>query len=119
MTIGLGCWGLGSQSYGEVSESDSRDLIRVALDNGIEFFDTAPLYGQGLSEFRLGRYLPIDNAIKIATKVGIVSDSKKVLVKSLTPKSLKESVDASLRRLKRDRIYLLQLHSPELGFESP
>ena len=118
MMIGLGCWGLGSESYGRLDESESKNLLGLALDSGVEFFDTAPLYGQGLSESRLGNYLPKTDNIKIATKAGIVSDKEKTLTKDFSPDWIIKSLHDSLRRLKQESVYLLQLHSPDLNFES-
>jgi aryl-alcohol dehydrogenase-like predicted oxidoreductase len=118
LQIGLGCWGLGSTSYGSVSEDEAKKILFCAYDSGIRFFDTAPLYGEGLSETRLGKYLPIDSEITIATKVGIVSDTQGILKKNLNTKNIIDSVENSLKRLKREYIDLVQLHSPELNFES-
>ncbi|MEK6569858.1 MAG: aldo/keto reductase, partial [Bacteroidota bacterium] len=59
--IGLGTWAFASRAYGDVEEKDAVKTIRVALDAGINFFDTAPLYGtserDGVSEEILGRGL--------------------------------------------------------------
>ena len=118
LSIGLGCWGLGSESYGEVSEDSARDLIRCAVDQGIDFFDTAPLYGSGLSEIRLGKYLPRNREFRIATKVGIISDAEGVIEKHIHPDLIVKSVEESLRRLNRDNLFLLQIHSPEMHFEN-
>lgn len=118
LQIGLGCWGLGSTSYGSVSENEAKKILFCAYDSGIRFFDTAPLYGEGLSETRLGKYLPIDSEITIATKVGIVSETQGILKKNLHTKNILDSVDNSLKRLKREYIDIVQLHSPELDFES-
>lgn len=116
--IGLGCWALGSDSYGFVSEKDAESLIQSSIENGISFFDTAPIYGDGLSEMRLGKYLPDNGDFKIATKVGIVSDKGGIIKKGLTPELIINSIENSLKRLNRSSIYMLQLHSPELGFEN-
>ena len=116
--IGLGCWGLGSTSYGSVSEKEAKEILFCAYDSGIRFFDTAPLYGEGLSETRLGKYLPLDSDITIATKVGIVSDTQGILKKNFHIRNILDSVDNSLKRLGRDYIDIVQLHSPELDFEN-
>ena len=116
--IGLGCWALGSDSYGFVSEKDAESLIKSSIENGITFFDTAPIYGDGLSELRLGKYLPDNEDFKVATKVGIISDKGGVIKKSLSPELIINSINNSLKRLNRNSIYILQLHSPELGFEN-
>ena len=116
--IGLGCWALGSDSYGFVSEKDAESLIKSSIEMGITFFDTAPIYGDGLSELRLGKYLPNNTDLKVATKVGITSDRGGIIKKNLTSDIIIKSIDNSLKRLNRNSIYMLQLHSPELGFEN-
>jgi len=118
MMIGLGCWGLGSESYGRLDETESKKILSLALDSGVEIFDTAPVYGQGLSESRLGKYLPNSDNIKIATKAGVVNDKERTLTKNFSPDWIKKSLHKSLHRLKRDQVHLLQLHSPDLNFES-
>src|SRR5262249_46723707 len=56
--IAMGCWALaGDSTWGEQSDADSIAAVRAALDAGINFFDTAPGYGDGLSERRLGQGL--------------------------------------------------------------
>src|SRR3569832_454137 len=70
--IAMGCWALaGDSTWGEQSEADSVAATRAALDAGINFFDTAPGYGDGLSERRLGKGLQglRDRAV-VATKLG-------------------------------------------------
>jgi myo-inositol catabolism protein IolS len=116
--FGLGCWALGSESYGLVGEETAKELIECAVNEGITFFDTAPLYGNGISETRLGNYLPKSHNLRIATKVGISNDSHKILRKRLESQHIIDSVNGSLRRLRSENIFLLQLHSPELHFES-
>lgn len=46
-SFGLGCWALGGDSYGEVTESEASELLCGAYDLGIRFFDTSPVYGSG------------------------------------------------------------------------
>ena len=67
--IGFGCWGLGGDAYGTISESNAKETILTALNCGITFFDTSPIYGYGKSELLLGKYLPKNSEIKVATKV--------------------------------------------------
>src|SRR5688572_24233855 len=70
--IAMGCWALaGDMTWGDQSEADSIAAVRAALDAGITFFDTAPGYGDGLSERRLGKGLAgLRERAVIATKVG-------------------------------------------------
>jgi L-galactose dehydrogenase/L-glyceraldehyde 3-phosphate reductase len=85
-----------------------RAAIRMALDGGINWFDTAPLYGDGKSEEALGWLLKeIDETPYLSTKVGL--DPSRL---DDIPGQIEESVHASLKRLGRDSVDLLQLHNP-------
>jgi L-galactose dehydrogenase len=106
--IGLGCGGpsrLG-QSYGRASD-DSKRLIRRAVELGITLFDTAESYG---TEVLLGEALRESNASDqavVSTKKGLWDAAQKRLC---TPGELLEGIDASLRRLGRERIEIFHLH---------
>ena len=54
--IGLGCWAIGSE-WGEVSAEDAQNVLKASLDNGVNFFDTADVYGDGRSEKFVGELL--------------------------------------------------------------
>ena len=54
--IGLGCWAIGSE-WGDVSEYDAREVLKTALDKGVNFFDTADVYGDGRSEKFIGELI--------------------------------------------------------------
>ena len=54
--IGLGCWAIGSE-WGDVSNEDARDVLKTSLDNGVNFFDTADVYGDGRSEKFVGELI--------------------------------------------------------------
>jgi aryl-alcohol dehydrogenase-like predicted oxidoreductase len=103
--IAMGSWALaGDMAWGDQSESDSIAAARAAVDAGINFFDTAPGYGDGLSERRLGQGLAgLREQVVIATKVG---------PESMGAASLSASVERSLRNLGTDYIDLLQIHWP-------
>lgn len=89
-------------------DATRRRALRRALDAGINWIDTAPLYGQGRSEEALGWLLAeVAERPRISTKVGL--DLAKL---SDIPGEIERSVDASLRRLQRDSVDLLQLHNP-------
>jgi len=103
--IAMGCWALaGDSTWGEQSEADSVAATRAALDAGINFFDTAPGYGDGLSERRLGKGLQglRDRAV-VATKLG---------PDAMRPEALVASLERSLRNLGMDHVDLLQIHWP-------
>ncbi len=104
-TIGMGCWGLaGGFQWGSQDDAESMATVHAALDAGINFFDTAELYGQGHSEIVLGRALKgVRQQVVIATKVSS---------QHLAPEALVRACEASLRRLQSDWIDLLQIHWP-------
>ena len=94
-------------STGEVER-----LIGTARDQGITIFDTAPAYGAGLGERRLGRSIGNDPSVFIMTKAGLTAKGCLDRISNFSPQSIVRSVEASLRRLKRDRIDSLWLHGP-------
>lgn len=118
--IGYGTWGIGGfvagASYGETDDSVSRAALRRALERGITFFDTADAYGDGRAEtllgecFGTGSGVAVD-AVVVATKAGHPRFGGP---QDFSPAHLARSVEGSLRRLRRDRIELLQLHNPPL-----
>ena len=106
--IGLGCWQLGADWGDPLSENTAFEILSEASKNGVTFFDTADVYGNGKSETFIGEFLKKTNAkIKVATKYGRMQG---VYPDNYTMKSLRESVEASLERLQTDKIDLLQLH---------
>ncbi|MET1056291.1 MAG: aldo/keto reductase, partial [Pedobacter sp.] len=109
-TLGLGCMGL-SFGYGPAAEKeDAIKLIRNAFENGVTFFDTAEAYGPFTNEELLGEALaPFRNEVVIATKFGF-REGKTSLGLDSRPERIREVVDASLRRIKTDRIDLLYQH---------
>jgi len=113
--IGLGTWALGTGIYGEVEKGAPARLIRHAIHSGINFFDTAPLYGtkeeDGVAETVLGQALgdQIDKVL-ISTKFG--RTSRNVMPGRFTAAEARESCEASLRRLGRDCLDLFFFHSP-------
>jgi aryl-alcohol dehydrogenase-like predicted oxidoreductase len=116
--IGFGAWAIGGPvdvfglpvGWGVVHDEDSRAAIRRALEIGINFFDTANVYGNGHSEEILGECLAGTEAL-VATKVGIARTEKQS-IKDFSDAPVREALEASLRRLRRDTIDLYQLHNP-------
>lgn len=108
--LGLGCMGM-SQSYGAFDDVESIATIHRAFELGVDFFDTAEVYGPFINEELLGRALKDrrDKAI-IATKFGFdIREGKTVGVNSRRD-HIREVVEASLKRLDTDRIDLLYQH---------
>lgn len=110
--------GLGTGLHGEVSERQSVNTIEHALRCGVRFFDTAPLYGNGVAEERLGialRGVPRDSYV-LNTKVGILSGGVTGdFVYDFSAGGVERCFERSLRRLQVERIDILHLHEPE-GF---
>lgn len=110
--IGLGCMGM-SQSYGQPMETaDAVHLIRAAFDRGINFFDTAEVYGPFTNEEVVGEALqPIRDQVVIATKFGIdIAGTARHDGMDSRPQHIRDVVEASLRRLRTDHIDLLYQH---------
>ena len=108
--IGLGCWAIGSE-WGDVTATDAREVLKASLDNGVNFFDTADVYGDGRSEKFVGELIKsTSEKIFVATKAG----------RRLNPhtpegynlKNIEKFIDRSLTNLGVDCIDLLQLHCP-------
>lgn len=107
--VGLGCWQIGSNWGEEIDQHQAFDILSEAVENGVTFFDTADVYGDGRSERLLGAFFKETTAsdIKIATKFGRQSH---IFPDNYTEQGLRDSVEASRKRLGVDRIDLLQLH---------
>lgn len=108
--LGLGCMGL-SFGYGPAADkADAIKLIRTAFEKGVTFFDTAEAYGPFTNEALLGEALePFRDQVVIATKFGFEGGDSKVGLDS-RPETIKAFVEASLKRLRTDRIDLLYQH---------
>ncbi len=105
--IGLGCNNFGRR----LDQAATTDVVRAAMDAGINFFDTANIYGIGESETQLGKALGSDRAdVLIASKFGMDMGGGE---KGARPEYIHQAVDASLRRLGTDYIDLYQLHTPD------
>jgi len=126
--LGMGCWAIGGPFYagdvplgwGEVDDNESVRAIERAVDLGIRFFDTASNYGAGHSEEVVGRAIGDRDDIVIATKFGFATDEK---TKQMTgafadPAFIRQSVETSLRRLRRERLDLLQFHLNDFSLEA-
>ncbi len=95
-----------------MGESAVAGLIRQAFEAGIRWFDTAPAYGAGLAEARLGRALARLAGVKLSTKVGVSASGLAKRARDFSPDAVERSLDASLERLGRRSVDLLWLHGP-------
>jgi aryl-alcohol dehydrogenase-like predicted oxidoreductase len=109
--IGFGCMGL-SFGYGPAtSRAEGIAIIRAAVDGGVTFFDTAEAYGPFTNEELVGEALgPVRDQVVIATKFGFKFEGGKQAGLDSRPAHIREVADASLTRLKTDRIDLLYQH---------
>ncbi|MDQ3031053.1 MAG: aldo/keto reductase [Myxococcota bacterium] len=112
--ITLGTWGLASGAYGPVDASRYEAVVKEAWEKGVTTFDVAPLWGDGESEWRttaaLGEHAK--DAVFIS-RAGQVKDGAAISGR-FDSQALIEAVEASLTRLRRDRIDVLLLHDPPL-----
>ena len=125
--IGMGCWAIGgpfsagneSWAYSNTNDKQSERAIRAALDTGVRIFDTAPAYGAGHSERLLGNALKDQHDALVVTKLGISidSDRRKVVGEDTNADNVETAVDASLKRLQRERIDILLLHLNSLSID--
>lgn len=115
--IGFGSWAIGGggwrHAWGPQDDSESIKAIKNALDLGINWIDTAAIYGLGHSEEIVGKAIKdFPKKPIIATKCGLVWDEMKNISNRLKRESIKAEVEASLRRLEIDTIDLYQIHWP-------
>jgi aryl-alcohol dehydrogenase-like predicted oxidoreductase len=108
--VGLGTWQLGAD-WGDVSESDARAVLETAAEEGVTFFDTADVYGDGRSEQIVGRFLAdhADAGFTVATKMGRRAEQ---LPENYRLDNFRAWVDRSRRNLGVDTLDLVQLHCP-------
>lgn len=112
--IGLGGCPFGGHGWGPIDDENSLRAIRAAVDAGINFFDTADVYGLGHSEQILARGLGAKRTeMVVATKFGVRWDDQKRIVKDISPRYLRTALEASLRRLQLDCIPLYYVHWPD------
>ena len=109
--LGLGCMGM-SFGYGPPAEKQEMiSLIRTAIERGVTFFDTAEAYGPFTNEELVGEALaPVRDHVVIATKFGFKFEGGKQAGLDSRPAHIREVAEASLKRLKTDRIDLLYQH---------
>jgi aryl-alcohol dehydrogenase-like predicted oxidoreductase len=112
--IGVGCWSFAG-AYGPTTEAESHDTLAAALNLGIDFLDTANVYGAGVSERVIGSFIKDHpNRFTIATKAGIYRDpDTNVRSFNNSPEHLREALEKSLRNLGVDHVALYYIHRRE------
>ena len=118
--IGLGTWAIGGPwkfGWGKQDSRESEKTILTALEQGINWIDTAPAYGLGHAEELIGEMirnrLVNPEKTRIATKCGIVWDSSQKVSFNIHPQSIREECEKSLKRLQIESIDLYQIHWPD------
>lgn len=120
--IGFGSWAIGGGAmvgdtaigWGDADDTTSRKAIKAALDAGINFFDTADIYGLGHSETLLGEALAKHKDVIIATKAGNVARNGQFTT-DYNKDYILSACEASLKRLQRDVIDYYQLHTAKIA----
>ncbi len=108
--VSFGTWAIGG-SWGEVSDDESLKALHYAMEAGVNFFDTADVYGGGRSEELLAKATKgKHDEIHIATKFGRWDDVSNPV--NYTESAIRTYCEASLRRLDREQIDLFQVHCP-------
>ncbi|MFD1707722.1 aldo/keto reductase [Siminovitchia sediminis] len=114
--IGLGTNAVGGHNlYPNLDEEAGKEIVRTAIHNGINFIDTALLYGPGRSEELIGEVIQETGKrsdLVIATKIGPVFEGNKMKIDN-SPEFLKQEVENSLKRLQTDYIDLIYIHYPD------
>ena len=113
--IGLGAWQLGIKSgWKEMTEDEAITLVQTAYEMGVNFFDTAPNYGRGTSELRLGKALKGYDRSKLVinTKFGHTDMG----VTNYDAANIRTSLEGSLKRLQMDYVDSLIIHSPPFDY---
>lgn len=114
---GFGAWAIGGGNWefawGPQDDGEAIDAIRRAIDNGMNWIDTAAVYGLGHSEELVGKAIKsLSKKPYIFTKCGLVWDDKRNVTRNLKAASIRRECEASLRRLNIDAIDLYQVHWP-------
>lgn len=104
--VGLGCWQFGGD-FGPMDQDTANQIMQAAVDAGITFFDTANVYGAGLSESYIGQFLKASDApVKVATKFG----RGDVYPDGYSEDALRTAIEQACERLSVRSLDLLQLH---------
>ncbi|RLA62773.1 MAG: hypothetical protein DRQ88_01815 [Epsilonproteobacteria bacterium] len=100
--------------FGPISETNSIDLLNESLEKGIKVFDTAPIYGFGTSEVRMGKaFAKCREEVFICSKGGITWDQNKRVDIDNSPQTIRRMLESSLKSLDSDYIDLYMIHWPD------
>ncbi len=109
--VGLGTWQLGSADWGNVDEEQAMEILQSYVDAGGNFIDTADVYGMGVSEKLIGKFLKTQTKpIYVATKLGRRSDAPNGWPQNFTYDLMRKQVEDSLSHLGQSHLFLEQLH---------
>ncbi|MGB0587882.1 MAG: aldo/keto reductase [Limisphaerales bacterium] len=109
--IGLGTWQLGSADWGTVDPADAQAILTRSVELGVNFIDTADVYGMGHSERAIGDFLKTTSAeLRVATKLGRRHDEPHGWPQNFTLETMRAHTEDSLRHLGIDSLFLTQLH---------
>ena len=109
--IGLGTWQLGSADWGTINDEEAFAILQTFIDKGGNFIDTADVYGMGISEKLIGRFLKtVNKEIAVATKLGRRQDEPGGWKQNLTYAAMRKDVERSLGNLELPSLFLEQLH---------
>jgi aryl-alcohol dehydrogenase-like predicted oxidoreductase len=109
--IGLGTWQLGSADWGVVNDEQAFSILQGYVDAGGNFIDTADVYGMGISETVIGRFLKtVNQQLFVATKLGRRQDAPCGWPQNFTYDGMKRNIESSLKNLDVPKLFLEQLH---------
>ncbi|CAN5749365.1 aldo/keto reductase [soil metagenome] len=109
--VGLGTWQLGSADWGNVDEALAMEILQAFVDAGGNFIDTADVYGMGISERIIGKFLKTtESQLYVATKLGRRSETGKPWPPNYTYDYMRRQVEDSLQHLGVQQLFLEQLH---------
>jgi aryl-alcohol dehydrogenase-like predicted oxidoreductase len=109
--VGLGTWQLGSADWGEVREEDAFQILDTFVSLGGNFIDTADVYGMGISEKIIGRFLSqTSSKLFVGSKLGRRTDKPNGWPQNFSLEGMRQHVEASLSNLGLNQLFLEQLH---------
>jgi len=109
--IGLGTWQLGSADWGVVNDEEAFSILQAFVNAGGNFIDTADVYGSGVSEKIIGRFLKTtDQKIFVATKLGRRQDGACGWPQNFSYDGMRSNIESSLKNLDISQLFLEQLH---------